>query len=501
MDIEYFFHILVLLANPMSIILIIFGVLIGIFFGAMPGLNGPIAVALLLPITYNFSPENGLLMLGGIYMGASYGGSISAILLNCPGTGQAACTALDGYPMAQQGKGKEALYYSIFSSSIGGLLGVITMIFFTPVLANIALKFGPPEMLLVCMTGLAVVGSIMGESLSKGFFAVGFGLVLSMVGIDTMSMSSSCRITFGLYNLKAGFHLIPVSVGLFAISEMLILSSSHARNLVDVAMRNISAVRVLRNLFANWKIILKSSVIGASIGILPGTGAAIASFISYGEAKRSSKCSESFGKGNIEGIIAPESANNAAVGGAFVPLLALGIPGSATTAIIFGALTVHGLLPGPKLFVEHAEITYTFMIGMLFTILVMAFVGIYGVPLFSKVLSIKIKYIIPSVLAFSIVGAYTARNNLFDVGLAILFGIIGVFFKHARIPIAPVILGLILSTITEENIRRSIIIAAAKGISTPHYIFLRPISIVLFVLLILILFLNFKVFFIGKKYC
>jgi putative tricarboxylic transport membrane protein len=494
---EYLFNIFLSLSHPLTLLLTTLGVVFGIFVGAMPGLNGAIGVALLMPLTYSLSPENGLLMLGGIYMGASFGGSISAILLNCPGASEAACTALDGYPMARQGRAKEALYYSVLSSSIGGLVGVLVMIFFTPVLADAALKFGPPEMLLICITGLAVVGSLMGKSMSKGFFAVAFGLILSIIGCD--AISGNIRMTFGISGLQAGMDLVPISVGLFAISEMLTLSIGKSGSIVDVPMQNISVVKALKNIFSRWVVLTKSVIIGTIIGILPGTGGAIASFIAYGEAKRASKDKDSFGKGKEEGIIAPESANNAAVGGSFVPLLSLGIPGSATSAIIFGALTVHGLIPGPKLFAEHAQIAYTFMFGMLLTVVVMALIGIFGVRLFSKVLTLNIKYIIPAVLAFSIIGAYSARNSMLDVFLAILFGVIGVFFKRAQIPIAPVILGLILGTMCEQNLRRCIDIAGAKNINMFQYIFARPIAIVVLLFFIILVYANFKSFFTGRK--
>lgn len=494
---EYLANVITSLMDPITLLITALGVIFGIFVGAMPGLNGTIGVALLMPITYSLSPEKGLLMLGGIYMGASYGGSISAILLNCPGTNEAACTALDGHPMATQGRAKEALYYSVLASTIGGIVGVLAMIFFTPLLADVALKFGPPEMLLISIAGLAVVGSLMGKSLSKGFFAVAFGLILSMIGFD--SISGNIRMTFGINDLQAGMSLVPVSVGLFAISEMLVLSMSSSGSIVDVPMQDFTVIKALKNMFSKWWVLAKSSIIGTIIGILPGTGGAIAAFIAYGDAKRTSKRKELFGKGSEEGIIAAESANNAAVGGSFVPLLALGIPGSATSAIISGALTVHGLIPGPKLFVEHATITYTFMIGMLFTVVVMALIGIYGVRLFSKVLTFNVKYIIPAVLAFSIIGAFSARNSMFDVGIAILFGVIGVFFKRNQIPIAPVILGLILGTITEENLRRCIDIATAKNLNTLQYIFARPISIVVFVFFVILVYANFKSFFTGRK--
>ena len=241
-----------------------------------------------------------------------------------------------------------------------------------------------------------------------------------------------------------------------------------------------------------WKLLIKSSIIGTIIGILPGTGGAIASFISYGEAKRTSKEASQFGKGAIDGIVAPESANNAAVGGSFVPLLALGIPGSATSAIIFGALTVHGMIPGPKLFSEHADVVYSLMLGLLVSTILMVVIGLLATPAFSKVLSVDIKLIIPAVLAFSIFGAYSARNSLFDVLVAVVFGLIGLVFKRFQIPIAPAVLGMILGSMAEKNLRRSLTIAAAKNSNIVSYILLRPISLVILILLILLVYGNFK---------
>lgn len=483
--------------SPAGLALNACGVILGVFFGAMPGLNGVVGVALLLPLTYGLSPAMGLLMLGGLYMGATYGGSISAILLNCPGTGEAACTALNGAPLARQGRAREALYYSAASSAIGGLFGILIMILFTPLLAKMALKFGPPELFLVCLAGLTVVGSLMGKSLSKGFFAVGFGLVLSIVGVDTMT--SNYRFVFGSGNLQGGLNLIPVSVGFFAIAEMLSLLSgknedSTVHSIEKSAQAGVSprVGAVLFDTLRRWKIILKSSVIGTIIGILPGTGGAIASFISYGEAKRTSKEKALFGKGSVDGIVAPEAANNAAVGGSFVPLLSLGIPGSATSAIIFGALTVHGLVPGPKLFADHADISYTVMLGLLVSVVLMLIIGLAGVPVFAKVLTINLKQIVPAVLAFSLIGAYSARNSMFDVLVAILFGAVGLWFKRADIPVAPVILGMILGTMAEENLRRSMVIAAAKEYNLFSYILMRPVSLVVLAVLVLLVCSNVK---------
>lgn len=488
---NYIVQALVSVFSPMGFLMNLMGVVLGIVFGALPGLNGVVGVALLLPLTYGMAPEYGLIMLGGLYMGATYGGSISAILLNCPGTGEAACTALNGNPMARQGRAKEALCYSAVASGFGGIFGVVVMLLFTPILAKVALKFGPPELFLVSIMGLAVVGSLMGKSLAKGFFAVGFGLILSIVGMDVSSVNY--RFTFGSMNLQSGLNLIPVSVGFFAIAEMLsLLSSKTEGDIVNKDFGSIKLWTTVKDTFKRWKLLIKSSIIGTIIGILPGTGGAIASFISYGEAKRTSKEKEQFGNGSADGIVAPESANNAAVGGSFVPLLSLGIPGSATSAIIFGALTIHGMVPGPKMFSEHTDVVYALMIGLIVSTILMVVVGLSGTRLFSKVLKVKTKYIVPVVMAFSILGAYSARNSVFDVLVAIIFGLIGLVFKRNSIPIAPVVLGLILGSMAEQNLRQSLVIAAAKEINIFSYIVFRPISIVIIILIVLLLIGNFK---------
>lgn len=488
---NYILSALTSIFSPLGILFNAIGVLLGIIFGALPGLNGVVGVALLLPLTYSMAPEYGLIMLSGLYMGATYGGSISAILLNCPGTGEAACTALNGNPMAKKGKAKEALLYSLFASGFGGLFGAIVMLCFTPILAKMALKFGPPELFLVSVMGLAVVGSLMGNSLAKGFFSVAFGLILSIVGMDVTSVNF--RFTFNNMYLQSGLSLIPVSVGFFAIAEMLTLLKKKDDNEMSTnTFGEVKASFIAKDISKRWRILLKSSLIGTIIGILPGTGGAIASFISYGEAKRTSREKELFGQGSPDGIIAPESANNAAVGGSFVPLLSLGIPGSATSAIIFGALTVHGMIPGPKLFSEHADTVYALMIGLIVSIALMVIFGLAGTGLFSKVLKVKTKYIVPAVMAFSLLGAYSARNSVFDIAVAIVFGLIGLAFKRASIPVAPAVLGMILGSMAEQNLRQSMVIASAKSINLFSFIVFRPISIVLIILIGLLVFGNMK---------
>jgi len=477
-----------------ELILIFLGTLGGVFIGILPGLSGPTGVALLLPFTFNLDPAGGLLMLGGIYMGSSFGGSVSAILLNAPGTSYAAATALDGFPLAQQGRSKEALYVSLVSSVFGGVIGVVTLILFAPMLARFALKFGPPEMFLLAAAGLAIIGVLAGENMFKGIAAGALGVLISMVGPDIMT--GDVRLTFGIENLESGIPLIPALVGLFAISEMISQSMrTHGMSLVEVPMKRTSLARVIRDIFRKGAVLLaKTSALGTIIGIMPGEGAAVASFIAYGEAKRSSSHPELFGKGNPEGIIAAESANNASVGGALVPLLALGIPGSCTTAILYGALTIHGLIPGPRLFMSNPDVVYNFMFGMLLTVIFMGIIGALGAEYFSKVMKLNFKYLVPIVLLLCFMGAYSIRNSSFDILLAVCFGILGVALKWLNMPVAPIVLGIILGPIGEEGLRQTLVITHAREISLLTYVIARPISVVLFFLLAAVIFTSIRSF-------
>ena len=494
---EFYFDALLNVFYPLNLVLIVLGTVAGVIFGALPGLSGPIGVALWLPFTFYLDPKAGLLMLGGRYMGSCDGGSISGILLNTPGSGEAACTTLEGFPMAQKGKAKEALFYSIISSSIGGFVGVVILIFFTPLLARIALKFGPGEMFFIALAGLTVVGSLTGGSLYKGIFSAAFGILVSTVGADIMT--GTTRLTFGLWNLEGGIPLIPALIGLFAISEMMVQIGKNISSNINVPFEDMTASEVFKRLIRKPGLLIRSSLLGTFIGILPGTGGAVASFVGYAEAKRISTRPELFGHGNEEGIIAAESANNAAVGGSLVPLLALGVPGSATAAIMYGALIVHGLLPGPRLFVENPDVVFTFMFGMLVTVIVMGIVGIYGVPLFSKVIKIRLPFIIPAVLILCLFGAYSLRNSQFDILLAIIFGFIGYLFRKVDIPPAPAVLGIILGPLAEENFRHLLVIAKAQSVNPLLYSFMRPVSVVIFILIIFLVFANFRGNFTSKK--
>jgi len=484
--------ILLQVLKPETALFAVFGVLLGIVFGAIPGLNGLIGVSMLLPITFTLPPAEGLLLLGGIYMGGMYGGSITAILINVPGSVEATCTAWDGYPLAEMGRAREALYYSIYASTFGGLVSAIAMIFFTPSLAKMALKFGPPEMFLLGLCGLTVVGVLASQNIWKSMFALSIGILLKTVGIDIMT--TTYRFTFGIRELKSGFNITALVIGLFCFAEMFRnIGQKKSATFVykDIFIKRITALKLF---FKKWFILIKSTLLGFLIGILPGIGGGTAIFVAYGEAKRSSSNPELFGKGNVEGIIAAESANNAVVGGSLIPLLALGIPGSSTAAIIGAALTSHGLIMGPNLFAKSQDVAYIFMYGMLVAVLAMAIVGIYGISLFPNILKIKMFYIIPAVLVFSLFGAYSVNFNTFDIFYSAIAGIMAVLFVHMEIPLSPIIIGFVLENLIEDNFRRSIVIANAQNKTLFGYIAGRPLCLIILAVLII-----FSIIFLGTK--
>lgn len=479
--------------QPVMLLTGFLGTLFGIILGAIPGLNGGIGIAVMIPFTYTMPPAVGLLFLGGIYMGSGYGGAISAILLNVPGTVNAACTAIEGSAMARKGMGKEALYYAVLASCAGGLTGVIALILFTPLLARLSLRFGPPEMLLVSLCGLAIVGSMSSGKVLRGIMSALIGLFLSLIGMQ--SATGLTRYTFGSGLLLSGIDTIPAIIGLFALAEMVnqasVLVKGTEKSVKYEIKNNIKALSAIKKMFGSYGVTLgKSSVMGTLVGILPGTGGAIASFLAYSEAKRISKEPERFGNGAPDGIVAVESANNAAVGGSMVPMLGLGIPGSTNSAIMLGALTIHGLIPGSQLFTETPEVAYGFLFGMLITVVFMGLIGVFGIPLFSQILKIKMKYIIPTVIMCCLLGAYSSRNSLADVLFACIFAVIGYLFNKLDIPCAPLLLGLILGNIIEKNFVKTLSLAKAHGGTIFTYIMVRPLCLVILAVVAYLIYSN-----------
>jgi putative tricarboxylic transport membrane protein len=443
--------------QPLSIAFIFLGVAWGIIGGALPGITGSVAMALLLPLTWGMEPEVAIMLLAGVYVGAQYGSSITAILIKTPGAPASAATVLDGYAMHQKGESARALGISLVTGTIGGLISVVALIALALPLAEIALTFGPPEYFAVAVFGLTIISSLSGGNYIKGFLSGLFGLAIATVGLDPFT--GSARFDYDNLDLLGGFEIVPVMVGLFAVSEVLVQAREMGgwEKIRDTKISTqLPSLGELRKLMP---ITLWSSVIGVVIGAMPGAGATIASFIAYSEAKRWSKTPEEFGKGSAEGIAAPETANNAVTASSFAPLLALGIPGSGSAAIMLGALMLHGLQPGPMLFVRNPEVVYGLFAGMIVANFAMLILGIVTLQAAVRLVNMPQSYLLAGIMVFVIMGSYSVSNNLWNVWVALGFGVVGYFMTRYNFSPAATVLGLVLGFIVETNLRRSLMIS------------------------------------------
>jgi putative tricarboxylic transport membrane protein len=460
-----------------SALMLLMGMGFGTIIGSLPGLTATMGIVLLLPFTYTVSPEAGLSLLIGIFAGGIYGGSISAILLRTPGTPAAGATVLDGYPLAQQGNAGKALTVSTISSALGGLIGALTLSFLAPQIAKIALLFGPPEYVLLALYGLTMISYVSGKSMLKGYYSGLFGLLVATVGLDPIN--GFPRFTFGNLNLLNGISLLPVLIGLFAISQA--LDSTENYDEISAVQATIRTIGIgFKEFVTILPVIIKSAFIGTFVGSIPGTGTDIAAFLSYGEAKRSSKHPEKFGTGIIEGVAAPEAGNNGCVNGALIPMFTLGIPGEAATAVVLGGLMVLGLQPGPLLFKDNPQIIYTVFASTITSNLILLVLGLLGVRFFAKILSLPKKIVTTLVFVLAIIGSYSMRNNIFDIWTTLLFGVLGYFMTKTEFPVPPVLLGMILGPMVESNLGRTLLISEGS-----YSIFLkRPISLFFIAVLI-----------------
>ncbi|MCK2042750.1 C4-dicarboxylate ABC transporter permease [Chromohalobacter salexigens] len=453
--------------QPMNFLILLSAVFIGFIGGALPGISGVILVVILLPVTYGMDSTTAFMLLTAIYASTVFSGLITAILYRAPGTPEAVMTSFDGYPMTQRGEAGKALGIGILSSAVGGLVGTIALIVFTPMLASIALKFSSPEFFALAVLGLTVVASL-GGSLLLGLIGAMIGLFVASVGIDPMT--GTLRYTFGNLNLAGGIQLIPIIVGMFAISEVLKRAQGNAPHTpikkVKIRIFDMPVIRRIRLTLA------RSSILGVAIGILPGIGASTAAMVSYSEAMRWSRNPKEFGKGVPEGIAAPESANNAAAMGALVPLFALGIPGSGTTAVILGAFIMHGLQPGPSFMTNNGDLIYAVFVGLLIVnLLILAFSKPF-VAVLSRMLNIPYSALGPIIIICCVVGTYSVQNSMFDVWLMLGFGVLGFLLEKINFPLVAIILGVVLGPIAESEFRRSL--GMSQG--DPSIFFSRPIS-------------------------
>ncbi len=439
--------------------LIFFGTVVGIIFGAIPGLTATMAVALFLPITYGLGASAGISLLVGLYIGGVSGGLISAILLKIPGTPASVATTFDGGPMMDKGEGAKALGVGIVYSYIGTLLSIFALIFIAPTLAKIALSFGPHEYFSIAIFSLTLIVTLASGSMVKGIFSGAIGFAFSTVGIAPVDAIQ--RFTFGLTALNGGFDILTVLIGLFAISEIIKL----AENVKSEKHATIQSVTLKGFGFSmkefweqGWNCI-RSTLIGTGIGILPGIGSGTSNIVSYMVAKKRSKHPERFGTGIIDGIVASEAASCAAVGGAMIPLLTLGIPGDTVTAMLLGGFMIHGIQPGPLLFVSQGPLVYSIFVAMLVSSLMMLVCEMYGVRAFIKLLAVPKYILLPIILVLCVVGAFGLGNRIFDVGTIVFFGLVGYAFVKCGIPQTPFIIGLILGPMAETNLRRGLMLS------------------------------------------
>ncbi|GGA49676.1 tripartite tricarboxylate transporter permease [Pelagibacterium lentulum] len=440
--------------DPRLLMLTAIGTFAGIYVGAIPGLSVTMAASILISFTFTWDTNSALALIAGVFLGGVYGGSRTAILLNIPGAPSAVATALDGYPLAQRGEAGKAIGLGTVMSVIGGFVGIIALAFAAPVISSFALMFAPRDYLLIAIIGILLVGSLASSSLAKGIFAAALGVVIGLVGMDPMT--AQARFTFGNFNLMGGISYVAAMIGFFGVAEVL-----YQMRTIDAA----SVKQKIGRMLPEWSLIrkyiplsLRSSAIGVTIGALPGTGGDIASLMAYDQAKRTVKNpSRPFGKGAYEGLVAPESANNAAVGGAYIPMLTLGIPGDAVTAIIIGALYIHGLRPGPLLMVETPHL-FWFVVGSLTlaNIFLLIF-GLGGIRLFAKMVELPKGIILPLIVVLAVVGTFAVQNSITDVYWMLAFGIVGYFLKVYGFPVAPIILGIILGPLMDLSYRRAMI--------------------------------------------
>ncbi len=431
------------------------GVLIGIICGALPGLSASTTVALMVPFTFGMDPIVAIVLLVSVYQAAEYGGSITAIAIGTPGTASAAATVIDGYELTKQGKPGIALTVSVVASTVGGIAGALVLFAFSEPLANVALSFGAPEYFALAVFGLAIISSLAGDNLLKGFLVMFIGLFLATIGLD--GFTGEERYTFGVTKLMDGISLIPALIGLFAMASVFTDVEKSLQKLNPIKFSyEMPKISVLLGL---WKVYLHSSILGALIGVLPGAGATIASFICYNEARRFSKEKELYGKGSLEGVAAPECGNNAVVGGALIPLLTLGIPGSATASILIGALMLHNIQPGPMLFQTNPDMVYGIFAALVVSSLFQLFFGLVGVPLWIKVISAPKALMLAMIAVLSVVGSYGYSNNIVDVWIMLGFGVFGYVLNKIDFSINPIILALVLGGILEENFRRALMVS------------------------------------------
>lgn len=455
--------------SPLNLLAMIASTALGITIGCLPGLSAAMGVALLLPVTFGMDPATGLIVLGGIYCGAIFGGSIGAILIHTPGTPASAATAIEGYKLTLKGQAAKALTVACFASFCGGLLSCISLYFFSPLLAELTMQFKSPEYFWLSIFGLTIIAGVSSRSILKGLMSGILGLLISTIGMDPMEGVE--RYMFGVSTLYNGVNVTCALIGLFSMSQVLILAEkkiverAKAAKIKDkLTLTKGEVKRIMPTITRSW-------IIGNILGILPGAGATIACFMGYNEARRFSKHKEEFGTGSIEGVAGSEAANNAVTGGSLIPTLTLGIPGESVTAVLMGGLIIHGLQPGPELFTTYADMTYTFFAGFVLVQFAMLAIGLWGCKIFANIARLSDAILIPSIVVLCVVGSYAINNNIVEVIIMCIFGVIGYLVRKFDLNAAAIVLGLILGPIGENGLRRSLMLSDGD----PSILFATPL--------------------------
>ena len=467
-------------ADPSMFFYSLFGVFVGIVFGALPGLTATMTIAVFIPFTFGVPAAQSFAFLLGLYSGSVYGGSISAILINIPGTPSAIATGLDGYPMCQQGRAGEAIGVSTISSGLGGLLSVIVLAFAAPLVAGLALKFSAEEYVGITLIGLSIIAIISPGSTVKGLMAGTLGLIVGTIGLDPIG--NYPRLVFNKPQLFDGVSEIPVMIGVYGLSEMLV-QIADAEHFKVIPQKLKKVLPRMRQIISLLPTIVRASVVGVAIGAVPAAGGSIASLVAYGQEKRFSKKAHLLGTGIPEGIAAPEAANNASTGGALIPMMTLGIPGDPMTAVLMGGLIIQGLRPGPLLFQQQMPFVSSIFISLLLSVVFMTILGLAGARIFSRLITTPKRFLIPAILLFCLIGSYAINNSLFDIGVLIVAGALGFVLRKFGFPVAPLILGLILGPMFESNLRRSLMLSRGNWSTFVT----RPISLSFILIAVLVL--------------
>jgi len=445
-----------LVGNVDAFLSLFIGIVVGVIGGAIPGLSATMAVALTLPFTFPMQPINGILLLLGVYKGGIFGGSIPAILIKTPGTPASSATILDGYPLAEKGQAGKALGMALWASCTADVVSNLSLILFAGWLASFALNFGPPEFFALIFFSLTIIAGVSGDSLLRGTLSAVAGLILATVGLDLVYGTN--RFTFGDSNLMGGLNFIAVLIGLFAIPEVIAMAWDPTSHLGKARSLGKSWV-TFREYKDSFFSIIRGSIIGVILGSIPGIGAAPSAFLSYSEARRTSKNKGNFGKGEIEGVAAAEAGNNGVAGATLIPLLALGVPGDVITAIIIGAFMIHGLQPGPMMFIMNVDIIYGLFIGLIVSSVMLFAVGSVAIRAFRYVADVPKRILMPAVLVLCIYGVFAVNNNIFDVGVMFAMGWLGYVMLRTRIPAAPFLIAFILGPLLEDNFRQSMLMS------------------------------------------